>query len=75
MAEARQHVYAVIDSVVSRQASVIAFERVFLLMGVSFACTLPLLLLFRTGRIRGGEGSGALDGGPGAQRGHRGHPE
>jgi hypothetical protein len=33
---------------------VVAFEKVFLIMGVTFFLALPLLLLFRTGRARGG---------------------
>ena len=32
----------------------VAFEKVFLTMGITFACALPLLLLFRTGKARGG---------------------
>ena len=32
----------------------IAFEKVFLTMGITFICGLPLLFLFRTGRPRGG---------------------
>lgn len=34
--------------------SVIAFDKVFLTMGIAFVCALPLQLLFRTGRVRGG---------------------
>ena len=32
----------------------VAFEKVFLTMGIAFAAALPLLLVFRTGRARGG---------------------
>jgi hypothetical protein len=39
------------------QASVIAFEKVFLVMGVAFVCMLPLLLGIR--RVRNGGGAGA----------------
>jgi hypothetical protein len=35
----------------------VAFEKVFLTMGLTFAAALPLLLLFRTGRVRGGAGA------------------
>jgi hypothetical protein len=33
---------------------VVAFEKIFLMMGVGFLCAMPLLLLFRIGRARGG---------------------
>ncbi len=46
--------YAVLDRVLTQQASVVAFEKVFFTMGVTFVCGLPLLLMFRTGRGRGG---------------------
>ena len=39
-----------------QQASVIAFEKVFLIMGMTFVAALPLLLVFRTGRTQGGPG-------------------
>jgi len=45
---------ALLEMKLAQQASVFSFERVFLIMGVSFAAALPLLLLFRTGRARGG---------------------
>jgi hypothetical protein len=54
MAEARLRASALLDLKLSQQASVFSFERVFLIMGVAFASALPLLLLFRTGRARGG---------------------
>lgn len=45
---------ALLEFRLAQQASVFSFERVFLIMGVSFAAALPLLLLFRTGKARGG---------------------
>jgi hypothetical protein len=42
---------------VDGQASMLAFEKVFLTMGATFVAALPLLLLFRTGRVRGGGGA------------------
>jgi len=45
---------ALLELKLAQQASVFSFERVFLIMGVSFAAALPLLLLLRTGRARGG---------------------
>ena len=32
----------------------VAFEKVFLTMGITFVAALPLLLLFRTGRVTRG---------------------
>lgn len=51
--EARLRAYALLEALLRRQASVIAFEKVFLVMGVSLVLSLPLLLLFRTGRTAG----------------------
>jgi DHA2 family multidrug resistance protein len=52
--EARQRAQAMLEATVHQQASMVAFEQVFLIMGITFAAALPLLLLFRTGRARGG---------------------
>jgi len=52
--QARLKASALLELRLAQQASVFSFERVFLIMGVSFAAALPLLLLFRTGRARGG---------------------
>ncbi|HEY8256130.1 MAG TPA: DHA2 family efflux MFS transporter permease subunit [Gemmatimonadales bacterium] len=57
LAEAQSRAHALLDQVLHQQASVVAFEKVFLIMGVTFALALPLLLLFRTGRARGGGGA------------------
>jgi DHA2 family multidrug resistance protein len=54
---ARQKAYALLDYRLYQQASVIAFEKVFLVMGVTFVLALPLLLAFRTGRTQGGAGA------------------
>jgi DHA2 family multidrug resistance protein len=40
-----------------QQASVIAYEKVFFIMGITFICALPLLLLLKTGRVQGGGGA------------------
>jgi MFS transporter, DHA2 family, multidrug resistance protein len=56
--EAQAKVYALLDLKLHQQASVIAFEKVFLVMGVTFVAALPLLLAFRTGRTQGGVGPG-----------------
>jgi DHA2 family multidrug resistance protein len=52
--EASLRAHAMLERLVASQASVIAFEKVFLTMGVTFALALPLLFLFRTGRAKGG---------------------
>ena len=49
---------ALLGRMIQAQAMMIAFERVFLTMGITFVCALPLLLLFRTGRVAGGTGGG-----------------
>ena len=54
---ARQQAHALLEATLRQQASMVAFEKVFLTMGVTFAAALPLLLLFRTGRVRGGAGA------------------
>jgi DHA2 family multidrug resistance protein len=54
MAEARHRAEALLNLRLGQQASVFAFEKVFLIMGVTFVAALPLLLLFRTGRTSGG---------------------
>jgi DHA2 family multidrug resistance protein len=56
-AEATQRAYAILDYQLYQQASVVAFEKVFLIMGCTFVAALPLLLLFRTGRTQGGGGA------------------
>jgi DHA2 family multidrug resistance protein len=54
LTQAQMKAHALLDNVLHAQASMIAFEKVFLTMGVAFICALPLLFLFRTGRPRGG---------------------
>ena len=36
-----------------QQASLLAYDKIYLTMGIVFTCALPLLLLFRTGRVSG----------------------
>ncbi len=52
--EAQQRAQALLEATLRQQASMVAFEKVFLTMGITFVAALPLLLLFRTGRVRGG---------------------
>jgi DHA2 family multidrug resistance protein len=56
LATAQARAMAVLQLRIERQASMIAFEKIFLTMGVAFVLALPLLLLFKTGRVRGGGG-------------------
>ena len=50
---AHQKALAFVDFAVRKQAGVLAFEKVFLIMGIAFVAAVPLLLLFRTGRVGG----------------------
>ncbi len=52
-AQAQARAYQILEIKVEQQASVLAFEKIFLAMGIVFTCALPLLLLFRTGRVTG----------------------
>ena len=51
--EAQQRAHALLEAALRQQASMVAFEKVFLTMGLTFVAALPLLLLFRVGRARG----------------------
>lgn len=55
--EAVQKSLAALDLVVRQQAAVIAFEKVFLMMGVVFLLGLPLLRFIRTGRANADPGA------------------
>jgi DHA2 family multidrug resistance protein len=52
--EAQARAYRLLNLHLDAQAGMIAFEKVFLIMGITFVIALPLLLLFRTGRTQGG---------------------
>jgi DHA2 family multidrug resistance protein len=54
LAEAQLKAEALLNLRLQAQASTLAFEKVFLVMGLAFVAALPLLLLFRIGRARGG---------------------
>jgi len=54
LAQAQQKAHALLEATLGQQASMVAFEKAFLTMGITFVAALPLLLLFRTGRARGG---------------------
>lgn len=57
LAEAQQAAYGLLDLRLKAQAAMIAYERIFLTMGLVFTLALPLLLLFRSGRLRAGAGA------------------
>jgi DHA2 family multidrug resistance protein len=53
---AKQQALLVLDRQISAQASVLAFSKIYLLNGIILLCSLPLLLLWKTGRGRGSMG-------------------
>jgi DHA2 family multidrug resistance protein len=56
---ARQEALAVLDRQMQGQASVLAFSKLYLFSGIALVASLPLLLLFRSGKSRGlGPGAG-----------------
>jgi DHA2 family multidrug resistance protein len=56
---AKQQALAVLDRQMQGQASVLAFSKLYLLSGIALVASLPLLLLFRSGKSRGlGPGAG-----------------
>jgi DHA2 family multidrug resistance protein len=50
---AKQQALMIIDRQLQGQASVLAFSKLYMLSGIALMCSLPLLLLFRTGKSRG----------------------
>ncbi len=50
---AKQMALSIIDRQVMGQASVLAFSRLYLLSGLALLVSMPLLLLFRSGKARG----------------------
>ena len=56
---AKQQALMIIDRQLQGQASVLAFSKLYLLSGLALMASLPLLLLFRSGKSRGlGPGAG-----------------
>jgi len=53
---AKQQALFVLDRQIGAQASVLAFSRIYILSGVILLASLPLLLLFKTGKGRGSAG-------------------
>jgi hypothetical protein len=60
VSDAHARALALLDGALHQQASVVAFEKVFLTMGLAFVFTMPLLLLFRTGRSGGTGKAGGM---------------
>jgi MFS transporter, DHA2 family, multidrug resistance protein len=54
LVEAQNRAYGALEGVLRQQASMVAFEKVFLIMGITFTVALPLLFFFRHGRTRAG---------------------
>jgi DHA2 family multidrug resistance protein len=51
--QAQARAYQILSYKLQQQASLLAYDKIYLTMGVVFVCALPLLLLFRTGRVSG----------------------
>jgi len=52
--QAQARALEILSLKLQQQAALLAYDRIYLIMGVLFTCALPLLLLFRTGRVAGG---------------------
>jgi DHA2 family multidrug resistance protein len=50
---AKQQALMILDRQLQGQASVLAFSKLYLLSGIALMASLPLLLLFRSGKSRG----------------------
>ena len=53
---AKQQALYLLDRQIGAQASVLAFSKIYLLNGIILLCSLPLLLLWKTGKGRGSMG-------------------
>jgi DHA2 family multidrug resistance protein len=53
MEQAQARAYELLAMKLEQQAALIAYDKVYLTMGLVFTCALPLLLLFKTGRVTG----------------------
>ena len=49
----RRGAYQLLSLKLQQQAALLAYDKIYLTMGIAFTCALPLLLLFRTGRVTG----------------------
>jgi DHA2 family multidrug resistance protein len=53
---AKQQALFMLDRQVQAQASVLAFSRIYILSGIILLASVPLLLMFKTGKGRGSAG-------------------
>jgi DHA2 family multidrug resistance protein len=53
MQQAQARANELLEFKLRQQASMLAYDKLFLTMGIVFVCALPLLLLFKTGRVTG----------------------
>ncbi len=53
MQEAQARAFQLLAMKVQQQASLLAYDKLYLTMGIVFTAALPLLLLFKTGRVSG----------------------
>ncbi|HEY3933290.1 MAG TPA: DHA2 family efflux MFS transporter permease subunit [Gemmatimonadales bacterium] len=51
--DATARAYLLLSYKLQQQAALLAYDKIYLTMGVAFTAALPLLLLFRTGRLSG----------------------
>ena len=51
--QAQARAYELLAMKVQQQAALLAYDKLYLTMGIVFTCALPLLLLFKTGRVTG----------------------
>lgn len=51
--EAQARAYELLSMKLQQQASLLAYDKLYLTMGIVFTCALPLLLAFKTGRVTG----------------------
>ncbi|HEY8062316.1 MAG TPA: DHA2 family efflux MFS transporter permease subunit, partial [Gemmatimonadales bacterium] len=51
--QAQARAYQLLSYRLQQQASLLAYDKIYLTMGIVFTCALPLLLFFRTGRVTG----------------------
>jgi len=72
LATATEQARAAVFGLVQRQAAMLSFMDAFRLMGVLFACLLPLILVMRTPRA--GRGPASIHSFLGPQPGTRAHP-
>ncbi|MES2123559.1 MAG: DHA2 family efflux MFS transporter permease subunit [Gemmatimonadota bacterium] len=51
--EAQARAFEILALRLQQQAALLAYDKLYLTMGIAFTCALPLLLLFKTGKVSG----------------------